>query len=94
MAIIEKGNEILENIRGTARINLDDICMRADDMASRWEDVRVCHEDLFPLELTEDCKLSYGSRFRRYSQDISEYGFSQLCSKVGIPTAYTKKCFD
>lgn len=92
--IIEKKSEILENVRGTARINLDDICGRADEMALHWEDVKVYHEDTFPLELTDDCKLSYGTRFHRYSQDISEYGFSQLCSKVGIPAAYTKKCFD
>lgn len=94
MAIIMKSPEILTNVKGTARINLDDICGKANEMATRWEDVKVSHEDMFPLELTNDCKLSFGTRFRRYSNDITEYGFGQLCSKVGIPAAYTKKCFD
>lgn len=94
MAIIKQEAEILTNVKGTARINLDDLCSRADEMSLRWEDVLVSHEDKFPLELTEDCSLSFGTQFRRYKQDISESAFGQLCSKVGIPAAYTKRCFD
>lgn len=91
--IIKKEAETLASVKGTDRINLYDIVGKAEEMSKNWIDHTALHTADFPFVLTDDCKLSFVSD-EEYTQDISEYAFGQLCSKVGIPANYIQRCFD
>lgn len=92
--ILERRNENLVNVMGTSRINLSDIVDRAAEMATHWEDVRVSKGDEFPMQITPDCSLSFGTKFRRYEQNMTPKAFEQYCGTSGIPAGYIRKCFD
>ncbi|MBO5544669.1 MAG: DUF932 domain-containing protein [Oscillospiraceae bacterium] len=94
--IIKKQPEILENLRGTHNIELDHIVDRAMDMMPNWKDHRVLDTASgFPIKLTPDLQVEFNDNYGNgYRQDISEYAFTQMCSKVGVPASYIMKCFD
>lgn len=93
--IIRNAVEVLANVRGEKSMGtLTDYVEKADEMTLHWESHNAVGNGRFPVTLTRDLCVEYNDpNGKLYSDDISEYAFSQLCAKVGVPSSYINKCF-
>lgn len=93
--IIRNNIETLVNIKGKGISSLEEYIEKAEEMTLNWTDWRLVEEARCPLSITDDMKVEYQDPFgERHDSDISEYAFTQLCGKVGVPASYISKCFD
>lgn len=84
MAIINRGFETLSCI-GTKRTSLQDLAEKADAMTVNWID----EVNVGPMTLNiDDDNITVGDG----RQNITDYAFSQMCGKVGVPASYITKC--
>lgn len=92
--IIKAEKEVLANEMGKSLDVLDRYIEDAEIMTHHWHEHKTSSRMDFPVRLSEDLLVSYNDNNGVYHRgDISEYAFSQLCGKVGVPAAYIKKCF-
>ena len=93
--IIKNDIETLANVKGKGISSLEEYIEKAEEMTLNWTDWRLVEEARCPLSITDDMKVEYQDPFgERHDSDISEYAFTQLCGKVGVPASYISKCFD
>ena len=93
--IKKKEYETLINVRGNANVNLNTLVTRAENISSRWRDTIAVGNNKVAVRLTPDASVAYTDCFgREYRSDVSEYAFSQLCSKAGIPASFIMKCLE
>ena len=72
-------------------LDLNEYLAIAQEMKNHWEDTSIpSFTGGFPVSLTHDAKVVYRGR----RQDMSELAFSQLCSMVGLPASYIRKCLE
>ena len=102
--IIKQEFESLKDLRGTNKINLQEINDMADDMVTRWKDTIATRDfnsqyRLMPplsintqLSTDNDVDVAIQTENGIETHDISEYAFGQMCSKAGVPAAYIRKC--
>lgn len=91
MAIIKNAPEKLYAKGNKNCLDLNEYLTKAQDMKKRWEDTTIpSFTGGFPVSLTSDAKAVYKGK----RQDMSELAFSQLCSTVGLPAAYIRKCLE
>ena len=88
--IVERTSEKLAT-KGFNCLELNDYVSLAETIDKTWEDDYLhSFNNTLPIALDNDANVVYAGKTR----NISEYAFSQLCSKAGIPAAYIRKCFD
>lgn len=93
--IIKNDVEALANVKGKGISSLDEYIEQAEKMTLNWVDRRSVGESRCPLSITDEMKVKYQDSFgEQHDSDISEYAFTQLCGKVGVPASYISKCFD
>ena len=91
--IINQVEEKLFGGTGTDSVNTDLLEERAYQDQQNWRDIDLSSEETGLISLTDDQKIEFCSDGHYESSDITEYAFSQLCSKTGIPAGYIRKCF-
>lgn len=92
--IVKDKREELSNVKGKSVGAFEGYIDEARRMRKNWKDTVAVADDMCPANLTEDLCIAYRDRNNvAYREDISEYAFSQLCSKVGLPASYVQKCF-
>lgn len=93
--IIRNNIETLVNIKGKGISSLEEYIEKAEEMTLNWTDRHLVGESRFPLTITDEMKVEYQDSIGEWrASDISEYAFTQLCGKVGVPASYISKCFD
>ena len=94
--IKKRGFETLVNVRGNANINFDGLVAKAKEMSRRWQDtIAMPHTHASTIRLTPDASVEYTDQFNRnFHADVSDYAFSQMCSKAGVPASYIMKCLE
>lgn len=93
--IIKDQFETLASLIGTKKISVDDLLNKAEDMNAEWNDFKVSNETTANFKISPHQTFIYKPvKGAKRETDISEFAFAQLCSKVGVPAAYIKKCFD
>lgn len=91
--IIKQDFETLNNDKGI--IDIDALEKRSKDIYQNWENYIVDNSNGVNFKINNEMKLVYkpvGGKER--ISDISEFAFTQLCSRVGVPASYIKKCFE
>lgn len=76
-------------------VNVDELYEKAAEDRKRWKDFYVDNSGGDKIYFTEDMKLRYKPVGKEWQEaDITEFAFGQLCTNIGIPAAYIKKCID
>lgn len=59
---------------------------------SNWKDYIIDKNNVFYID--DNRQFICMSEGNEFSYDISEFAFTQLCQRVGVPSAYVMKCFE
>lgn len=93
--IVGQGFEVFDNHKGTEKCDMDSLLEQSRNLAEKWVDNIVVNENKPNFYMDEEMKFHYiTSNGEHRCADITEYAFAQLCSRVGIPASYIKKCFE
>lgn len=72
---------------------LGDLVTKSKDLCSRWKNSIIDNGSDVNFSLGDDLKFRYMAKTgEKKEADISEYAFGQLCTRVGVPASYVKKC--
>lgn len=95
MAIICAEKEALISVRNAnSGITLKSLYeqSRIDDRA--WKNHIVCNDEETNVHFTDDMRLIVKNvHNQERTMDITDHAFSQLCTRLGVPANYIKKCF-
>lgn len=76
---------------GTAKVSIKDLMDKADDMEPKWTDIMIPGN----VGLTEDGTVKfYDNAGMQQETDMTEHAFTQICTAVGVPASYVRKCID
>lgn len=76
-------------------IDLRELTRKSRGLCDKWEDYYCNNEKDINFKLTDDMKFVYRTtEGETRTADISEFAFGQLCTRLGVPAGYVKKCFD
>lgn len=93
--ILAQEFETLSSVNGVERIDMKHLLNQSRELSETWENFNVLNEQRVNFKLDESLKFIYTNSFgETRSADISQFAFSQLCTRLGVPAAYVKKCFD
>ena len=91
--ILEQEYEVLQNSIGVDNINMRTLLEHTKSVSSKWENFIVNNENGVNFDLDKNLKLVYNPQNGDIRQvDLTANAFQQLCSKVGVPSQYVKKC--
>ena len=96
MAIITGGIEQLVHTRSVQEnITLKSLMEQSREMDRAWRNHIVMNEGATNFTVNDDLQLVIhpvhgGSR----TMDMTDHAFSQLCTRMGVPAKYIKKCFE
>lgn len=92
MAIIAQGFETLITNKGTEKCDFGELLERSRQIKEQWQNSIVINENGTNFNLDKDLKFHYMTDYgKKKEADISEFAFSQLCSRMGVPANYIKK---
>lgn len=99
MSIIQKEFEVLEDLGGnnilSEGLELDEVLESSIELNQKWQNFIVDNEDQVNFGIDEEMKFHYLTEHgERREADITEFAFGQLCTRLGVPASYIKKCFD
>ena len=94
--IIRQEFETLESSMGYGKINLKELIQKSRNVSDSWNNYIVENEEKTNFSINDSLKFVFNPKNDELTRitDISEFAFSQLCSRVGIPAGYVKKCFE
>ena len=93
--IVGQEFEVFNNYKGTEKIDMNCLLEQSRTVAKNWVDRLVINEQQPNFYMDEDMMFHYiTSDGEHRCADITEYAFAQLCTRVGIPASYIKKCFE
>lgn len=76
-------------------IDLNELLKQSKSLCSNWQDFYCDNENEVNFRMTEDMRFIYKTTDGDTREaDITEYAFSQLCTRLGVPASYVRKCFD
>lgn len=96
MALILSDFETLVNTFGVKENQtLTGLVKQSREIAEHWKDYRIDNSSKPNFDITPDMTLAYETtKGEKKEVDISDYAFSQLCTRLGLPSKYVKKCVD
>lgn len=101
--ILKQEFETLENSMGNSgvyfqgknEIDLKELTKKSKRICEKWEDYICDNESQVNFKINDDMQFIYRTEYGETRKaDISEFAFSQLCTRLGVPASYVKKCFD
>lgn len=76
-------------------INIKELTKQSKGICEKWEDYVCDNEREVNFKINDDMQFIYRTEYgEERKSDISEFAFSQLCTRLGVPASYVKKCFD
>lgn len=76
-------------------IDIRELTKQSRELCGKWENYYCDNEREVNFKLTDDMKFVYKTTDGIVREaDITEFAFSQLCTRLGVPASYVKKCFD
>lgn len=94
MAIIAQEFETLVSAHGTERCDYGELMEKSRCIKENWRNDIVINEEKTNFSLDKDLRFHYLTDYGRTKEaDITQFAFSQLCSRMGVPANYIKKCF-
>lgn len=94
MAIIPQEFETLITAHGEKECDFNEIFEKSREIKERWKNNIVINEEKTNFELDKNLRFHYmTSNNEKKDADITSFGFSQLCARMGIPSNYIQKCF-
>lgn len=96
MALVTTGFETLvSQNRVDENLSLRELAERSRDMARNWKNRVVFNDERRNFGINEDLQLVYHSVHGEDREvDITDTAFAQLCTRLGVPAKYVKKCMD
>lgn len=94
MAIIQQDFEVLVTGHGTQRCDYGELLDRSREIKTKWCNDIVVNEKGTNFSLDKDLRFHYLTDYGQQKEaDITQFAFSQLCARMGVPANYIKKCF-
>ena len=94
MAIIAQDFERLVTASGTERCDFGELLARSREIKANWQNDIVINTANTNFSLDKDLRFHYLTDYGRQKEaDITQFAFSQLCARMGVPANYIKKCF-
>lgn len=94
MAIINQDFETLTYGHGTKNCDMGTLLEQSREISRTWQNHIVRNEEQVNFHLDKELKFHYTTeQGGKKESDISQFAFSQLCSRLGVPAAYIGKCF-
>ncbi len=94
MAIIAQEFETLVTKHGTEKCNFSELLDKSREIKTKWENDIVINEQHTNFSLDKDLRFHYMTDYGKEKEaDITQFAFSQLCARMGVPANYIKKCF-
>lgn len=96
MAIILSEAEKLAYTRKVdENITLQSLMAQSKETDRKWKNNILINEEKPSFSLSEDLKLVIQpANGEEKALDITDRAFSQLCTRIGVPATYVKKCFE
>lgn len=94
MAIVRQEFETLVTGHGTQRCDYGELLARSREIKDKWQNDIVINENGVNFSLDKDLRFHYLTDYgKKKEADITQFAFSQLCARMGVPANYIKKCF-
>lgn len=94
MAIITQDFETLITGHGTENCDFNALLERSREIKENWQNSIVVNQEKTNFSLDSDLRFHYLTKEGEQKEaDITQFGFSQLCARMGVPANYIKKCF-
>ena len=94
MAIISQDFETLVTKHGTEKCDFGELLERSREIKQKWENDIVVNQRGTNFSLDKDLRFHYMTDYgKKKEADITQFAFSQLCARMGVPANYIKKCF-
>lgn len=95
MAILNSGFETLVNTRSVdEQVTLKGLMEQSREMDRKWQNQIVLNEEKTNFSINDDLQFVYQPvSGEQRTVDITDNAFSQLCTRMGVPAKYIKKCF-
>lgn len=94
MAIINQEFETLAYGHGTKNCDMVTLLEQSREISRTWKNHIVRNEERVNFGLDKDLKFHYTTeQGESRKSDISQFAFSQLCARMGVPASYIGKCF-
>ena len=94
MAMIPQDFETLVTGHGTESCDFGLLLDRSREIRDKWQNDIVLNEGVTNFSLDEDLRFRYTTDYgEKKEADITQFAFSQLCARMGVPAKYIKKCF-
>lgn len=95
MAIIPQDFEVLYTGHGTEKCDFNKLLERSKEIRNKWENDIVLNKEKINFNLDENLRFKYMTESgKKKEADITQFAFSQLCARLGVPANYVKKCFN
>ncbi len=76
-------------------VDLKELSKQSISLCEKWENYYCDNSSDINFKLTDDMKFVYKTTEGTVrTSDITEFAFSQLCTRLGVPAGYINKCFD
>lgn len=94
MAIIAQEFEKLVTASGTEKCDFSELLDKSREIRDRWRTDIVVNKNATNFSLDQDLGFHYTTDYgQEKAADITQFAFSQLCARMGVPANYIKKCF-
>lgn len=76
-------------------ITLKELQRESKKICDKWSDYICDNSNQINFKIDDDMKFVYKTNDNEVRKaDISQFAFSQLCTRIGVPANYIKKCFE
>lgn len=94
MAIISQEFETLVTGHGTQNCDMKQLLEKSREISRTWENVIVKNEEKVNFSLDQDLRFHFRTeQDEKREADITQFAFSQLCTRIGVPGKYIDKCY-
>lgn len=94
MAIIQQEFEKLVTGHGTENCDMNVLLEKSREISWTWTNHIVKNEEEVNFSLDRDLRFHYMTeQGTRKEADITQFAFSQLCTRIGVPGKYIDKCY-
>ena len=92
MAIIQQEFEKLVTGHGTENCDMNVLLEKSREISRTWTNHIVKNEEEVNFSLDRDLRFHYMTeQGTRKEADITQFAFSQLCTRIGVPGQYIDK---
>ncbi len=93
--LIQSGSVSGNYFQQQDEIDLAEVTHKSKEICDKWETYYCNNEKEVNFKLTDDMEFVYKTTDGQMRKsDITQFAFSQLCTRLGVPATYVQKCFE